>query len=838
MKKTVLLALIITLAIPPLTASAQGSAFDLSSSKNFVDTSLKTVGASAATCLTRDLADGLIKKVQDNIEKKIASKLVNAAGRAIGVGELAPQEVNDIETRRAVSNLLGKLTSKENCWDGIASNLGQIALQQITSQTIAWVNTGLDGNPTYVRDINSLLQSIRHKQLSSILPEIQTSNPIFGNAIRGVLTKQLTGKDISFNALLMKENPEAIKYADFMDDFTKEGWSGLLNSSYNPLGSLFSAVNNISGQLGTEEQNTREEISRNSGFLDIKECVEESSTGTCLRYATTHPGSLIASQIARIYESPINQVEQIDEINEVIYKFFYNFLDKTFKKDANGKSGLFYAEFDKSLVGLGGTHLGSNVIFDANGKAILANGSDLALTKGFKNIDISRPQELREAIETQIDFIAATKDILVIAADVRAELAQLDYCMPGPNPEWATYSDEGNFQDNFLSMAEETKKWWEMPKNEWMTLSGAKIKRSEAWSKTNTARTTAFITNFPVVDRVTKTTFEVNLENLTRSILQPSIQIKWPAPKEEGFDLYETAYANFVPQGMLVAPLERLSPVSGQNFGGKRGGGTGGYMAFLFLEFNNIKKLFENKVSKTAAVFNEIGSISMPLMASKPIIPFYFEHSHKNEDTFVLWLAEIGDELIKELTETYSKEAIGEAFGSTGSTQLDKILNKGTAISAYRETEGLMSYMESYDEIVPLYRTYITDTESLISELEGIHYQARTIVKAAKARYIQQRAAVGDPVDMACINAAYVINEAPYAKADRFERATLDTNQKIKQVNSARNFFEEVALIKPEVERREPENPRNTSIDNSKYNDRSNEVDNGDSTNPTRGRTN
>lgn len=129
-----------------------------------------------------------------------------------------------------------------------------------------------------------------------------------------------------------------------------------------------------------------------------------------------------------------------------------------------------------------------------------------------------------------------------------------------------------------------------------------------------------------------------------------------------------------------------------------------------------------------------------------------------------------------------------------------------------------MSYMESYDEIIPIYTGYISDTEALISELEVIHQEVQKIVETAKARYIRQRAAVGDPVDIACIDAAYVINKGDFAKATRRERGAIETNPKIREMNNARSHFEAVALIKPEIVRSTRENPRNTCLDQSRYN--------------------
>lgn len=388
------------------------------------------------------------------------------------------------------------LRQKENCLDKAAYALAQQALSQMTTKTLNWVNTGFDGNPLYVRDINSYLKSVRNQELTNYFREVQGSNPIFGNALRSIITQQVTGKGgvnericieysnqgqvgsgngvglngqpkcirygttVGFGGSSMN-TPQARAYNDFLGDFTKGGWSALLNTNNNPLSALFSATNNLSTTLGTQKQNIQNELNQGNGFLNMRKCVEYSSQGqvgsdngtglsnepVCLRYETITPGSVIAQQVGTITGSPVHQAELADEFNEALGSFFDSLLNKLFSKDS-GLAGL----KGGTMAGLGATNIGNNVIFDINGNPFSTGGVRAFDLPEFSTgvnakFDISRPQQIRAVLQAQYNFRNSSLDTVIAAARVLPLIGKLDYCLPGPNPLW----QEG-VMDNFDSM--------------------------------------------------------------------------------------------------------------------------------------------------------------------------------------------------------------------------------------------------------------------------------------------------------------------------------------------------------------------------------------------------
>ena len=396
------------------------------------------------------------------------------------------------------------LDNAKKCLDSAAYNVGKAMVADMTKSTLNWVNSGFAGNPLYTQDVGSYLKTIKNEKLKSFLTDVQTSNPIFGNDLRSIITQQVTGKSDGRLGKPMN-TPEAQEYRSFMNDFTHGGWDSLLgitqNPNNNPIGAYFSAIDKVSTQIDTAQNQTTDEINRNNGFLDMKKCVERepqradgglvaclatvdqkvsdyvktcmasygggdkktctdkamvlyekdynkcrnsngyngNSLAKCTKWQTVTPGSIIAEQVGFITNSSTRQAENIDSYNELLQSFFSKLFNKLLTKGLAGSrsSGGFTVSSE-----FGGP--GANVVLGSDGNTIntqpdlgLSNLEDLA-----QKFDISRPQQLRKIVQDQYDFINIVRDIQTVMPRLTAQLGHLDYCFPGPNPTWQKGLDD------------------------------------------------------------------------------------------------------------------------------------------------------------------------------------------------------------------------------------------------------------------------------------------------------------------------------------------------------------------------------------------------------------
>lgn len=511
MKKVILSAILfsITLQAPALVfAQSLGGTYNpnsnLNSDGNLVGSTIGSFGSAGLTCMLADEkvkqflsstlsnANGLVGRGIRSITTKnvntlsttdyevidvegedllvptmVVTKQLNGLGKLLGlkgtsiIGGADTQQVADKNLQdqtEALRNQAKKDITKELCWDQFANKARNLALKQVTMSTLRWVNTGFDGNPMYVRDINTYLNSVKKDQVNRLLPELETDNSLFGKSLRRIITKQVTNRDINIPIpQVSTSTTEGRAFNAWIQDFTNGGWDAFLNSENHPIGALFGATGKLNSRLSTQEQNIREELQRNSGFLDIKVCTDNEgipnqnvlvTNNKCKNFATVTPGSVVASQVTGILGSPMRQTELVDEINEVVDGFF-----KKIGDSITSKTGLFGLTGGGTIATTGG--FGFNAVYNTVGNVVgSSNLLDLASfsSAGIENIDVSRPQKIRAIIKAQGDYLSVSRDAYITAGAILPKLGQLDYCIPGPNPTWeeALTENIGIVFDNIL----------------------------------------------------------------------------------------------------------------------------------------------------------------------------------------------------------------------------------------------------------------------------------------------------------------------------------------------------------------------------------------------------
>lgn len=676
---------------------------NIGSGNSYGGVSISGVGGAIASC--SNVGNFLVNRGSELLGKTKIGKKLTAR-----YAEKTNEEKEKVPTNDAnAKEQLAAMNKTQQCLNGMAYAAAKNTLAQMTKKTLKWVNTGMNGNPLYVQDVGSYMTSIRNDELSKFLSGPATNNPIFGNALRSIITRQVTGKGginervcveyanggrigaangagLSGQSTCIRygttagfggssmNTPQARAYNNFMSDFTQGGWSALLNSSNNPIGALFTATDTISSNITRTQDTTKAEIQRNNGFLDMKTCVEHEKGGQvgsgngdglskepkCLQWRTDTPGSIIQGQLAVITNSPVHQLEYADNINEVLGAFFDNFVNDLLARGLRGTS--------RGISEIRSTDQSLNVLLDSNGRTMNGTGSaDLgfqtansgsAITGDF---DITRPQLLYAILQSQYNFLNKSTDSQIALSRVIPTLGALDYCIPGPNPDWAN-GVTGNYQSFIGSL-------------------------QQANEKEDTA-VQRIVRNLPLVG-----SFVGSLADGIKSLFSKS----GPPP-------------------IFYVETTLLDRVTDEGF--------------------NIARVYSDK--------NDNPSLQNVQEAF--------------QDTF--------GRLIKQYYSSYDQTVIDNAFITASTNDADKGYVLGFVRDAYNETSSLVNYNKTASELDHQYDQSIADTENSIRQLELIKEEVDSIVSVAKARYIRDRANANNPVDRECIDTAYHINTTPINPQD------------------------------------------------------------------------
>ncbi len=666
------------------------------SGRTFGGVQFSGVGGALASCLDvgGSVVRGISSVASDLFKNTAKEKLVEEAKKsalsavteATGALEKIPVEDSKLaeETKKA--------NQRESCLNGVAYAIAKSLLQQVTNKTLSWVNTGFNGNPLYVRDIDSYLKTVSDEKINQYLNRIPNQNPIFGNAIRSIVTQQVGGIQDGLISKTMN-TPQAQAYENFQNNFTNGGWRAFLDPRNDAVGSLLETAEDIGDDVGTVQQNVIDQLNRNSNFLNLTRCVEYEDVAeaqayldrcqgvtddgvgnenyeyagcghtqlqimqqrinnpACLKTETVTPGSVIAAQTTAVTTSAIRQLEQADEINEVLGSFFDQMLNRLISDGLSSVRG-------KSSIPFSYSGAGANVVIGTNGQPIGAGSSAVIGALGYRSarggyevteFDMTRPQELRAILQTQYDYLSRLKDARQAVDRIVPTLGALDYCVPGPNPTWPD-GFAGNVDIFFENLQEVTKE-----------------------------------------------------SSLGRKLLQ-SI------------------------------------PIIGALFGGEPKPDTIAVSDLLLYD-------------KASGAGQNVGDRAFHRKRREG-----FELAEKIQNAY--------DNLVTDYNNHYTPQKIVDAFVRVDS---DPVFAKATIEDILAETSNLPGYGLGIVEIENEYNPAEIGVINAINELEDIRQEANEIVSIAKARYIREQELAGTPVNLECINSAYVIDTTPIIPVARQE---------------------------------------------------------------------
>ncbi len=505
--------------------------------------------------VTVQFAQKILSKKKEKIAtKKDATTQQNSSVPSIDSSNLE----KEVETKQEVKDAADSKAFTENCLKGIAITLAKNQLTAMTKYTMNWITTGFNGDPLYVRDVNSYMDSLTTgilKKETEIFGNIDNEKyyPYGRDYARGQINAYKVGKD-QYGALkqdLTDYLEPGATPDSFATDFSQGGWNGWLaltqHSQNNPLGFNLKASENLENQKEVATSNAQNELNRNGGVFDQKKCIEYApvaptrTTGTdscgikdrkgnclgtpsggnttsatavprCLKYETVTPGSVIKAKIDTYINSPERQIELADTLNDALNSLFSALINKF---ESQGLSGLGSKVNNWTTPAGGG--FGSNSLVDTLGNTLSSTGvfgeetggnqvsASFDLTKdlgnkyaqpidsgtwdantntpeilpdtGIKNqyytVSVSGNTRLfagthtwhvgekvyydgkkwnlglpkhiidkKGVFQLQKDYMKSITKTVAVLPQVLPKLSELDYCIPGPNTNWVSNSDE------------------------------------------------------------------------------------------------------------------------------------------------------------------------------------------------------------------------------------------------------------------------------------------------------------------------------------------------------------------------------------------------------------
>jgi len=221
--------------------------------------------------------------------------------------------------------------------NSLAWTVAKTAIQSMTRSIVTWINSGFEGSPAFVTDLNRNLRGLADTVAMEFFQNLNADvidSPFLEQVALGVGTAYYlnSSQDRISRRLRYTLNEYSRNDRAFLDGDFREGgfnaWFSLwLDQANNPIGAHYIAGQELGSQIEAEAFERLQELMYGRGFMSWRgECTlradpETVSLGSdegCLKYDTLTPGTVIERQLSDTLKSPMDQLELADSIDEIV----------------------------------------------------------------------------------------------------------------------------------------------------------------------------------------------------------------------------------------------------------------------------------------------------------------------------------------------------------------------------------------------------------------------------------------------------------------------------------------------------------------------------------------
>lgn len=268
----------------------------------------------------------------------------------------------------ATAGSVASLAIKENILDPIAYMLAKTFLRQMVSSIVNWINSGFQGSPAFVTDLDGFLRSVADSAIGEFIyndPSLNFLCSPFQLDIKIALATQYSNtRPENFQPQCTLS--DVVDNVDgFMSgDFSQGNWGSMIELVQtpvnNPTGAYIAAQSEAYVRIIDNQGKEIKKLDFGNGFFSMEICdVAEKQSGAKPNCTIGTPGSVIANSINKALGAGQDELIAADEINEIFNALFAQLAQKAI-------SGVF------GLLGVGG-----NSVYKDNSYGFGNNGSYL-----------------------------------------------------------------------------------------------------------------------------------------------------------------------------------------------------------------------------------------------------------------------------------------------------------------------------------------------------------------------------------------------------------------------------------------------------------------------------
>lgn len=282
---------------------------------------------------------------------------------SLGVLVALPPAISGMIGGQSAANVQNNY--KQNCLNAIAWYLAKILIDEIVASTVAWINSGFQGGPTFVTDPGGFFGNVADKHtvqfLNDLFPQTAGLTSIlckpfsfdlefklrfkfqYGARFRDTVKCRISDIATNINGFV-KSSEESMN--DFYGgDFNEGGWNRWFEvtqePSNNKYGALILAEDRLQADIETAVGKEKMILDWGKGFHSITDGFNQIIT----------PGDTISEALVSVTSTDIRQLELADEFNEIVGALIGQLMKTAFSAGSGGIAGLSDSSANPNLKG-------------------------------------------------------------------------------------------------------------------------------------------------------------------------------------------------------------------------------------------------------------------------------------------------------------------------------------------------------------------------------------------------------------------------------------------------------------------------------------------------------
>ncbi|HVZ76010.1 MAG TPA: hypothetical protein VG934_01925 [Candidatus Paceibacterota bacterium] len=273
----------------------------------------------------------------------LANFLAQQAGSGLtsAIGSLFGSALGQVQVTDPSTHANQQTDSILTC---VTKALARAAIQQITNDTVNWINSGFDGQPAFVQDYNKFFNDVSDEAAGSVIQggDLAFLCSPFQLQVRVAIAQSYARRNQAPSCTLSGITGNIEDFAN--GTFSEGGWQGLIayttDPSNNPYAGYMYGQSVLQGQIATAKQNATLQLSP-GGFLSQQKCTTDSSGKKTCTIQT--PGTVIESNLEQVFGKNIDQLELASSIDDILNALINQVITKTLYKGlaslGNGQNG-------------------------------------------------------------------------------------------------------------------------------------------------------------------------------------------------------------------------------------------------------------------------------------------------------------------------------------------------------------------------------------------------------------------------------------------------------------------------------------------------------------------